>query len=96
MDLASVSCAIQNMWLLARAEGVGLGWVSIFDPLEVSEILDCPQGARPVAILCIGPVAEFPPSPLLELNGWGQRLGMDEVLFENTWPQGAKGTPTSY
>ena len=96
MDLASVACAIQNMWLLARAEGIGLGWVSFFDPQAVSALLAMPPGARPVAILCLGPVAEFPPAPLLETLGWGQRLAQDEVLFEDRWKVGAGGTPTTY
>jgi 5,6-dimethylbenzimidazole synthase len=96
MDLASVACAIQNMWLLARAEGIGLGWVSFFDPEAVAKHLAMPDGAHPVAILCIGPVAEFPPAPLLEIRGWGRRLPRVEVLFEEAWPEGAGGTPTAY
>lgn len=96
MDLASVACAIQNMWLLARSEGIGLGWVSFFDPLAVTELLAMPTGAHPVAILCIGPAAEFPPAPLLETQGWGQRLPLDEVLFEERWKVGAGGTAPAY
>lgn len=96
MDLASVACAIQNMWLLARAEGIGLGWVSFFDPQSVSTLLAMPEGARPVAILCIGPVAEFPCTPLLETHGWGARLMPEAVLFEDRWKVGAGGTPTAY
>lgn len=96
MDLASVACAIQNMWLLARAEGIGLGWVSFFDPEAVAKHLAMPAGARPVAILCLGPVDEFPPAPLLETQGWGKRLPREEVLFEEVWPEGAGGTPTAY
>jgi 5,6-dimethylbenzimidazole synthase len=96
MDLASVACAIQNMWLLARAEGIGLGWVSFFDPAAVARLLDMPAGAQPVAILCIGPVAEFPAAPLLETAGWGKRLTADEVLFEERWKVSAGGTPTAY
>ncbi len=96
MDLASVACAIQNMWLLARAEGIGLGWVSFFDPAAVAELLEMPEGARPIAILCIGPVAEFPSRPLLETKGWGKRLPLADVLFEERWPQGAGATPKAY
>ncbi|MEF8721849.1 5,6-dimethylbenzimidazole synthase [Candidatus Accumulibacter phosphatis] len=96
MDLASTACAIQNMWLLARAEGVGLGWVSFFDPEAVSDLLEMPAGSRPIAILCLGPVAEFPPQPVLESKGWGSRLPLDEVLFEDRWRAGAGGTPTAY
>ncbi len=96
MDLASVACAIQNMWLAARAEGIGLGWVSIFDPAKLAELLAMPSGARPVAILCIGHVAEFYPRPMLELDGWGERLPMNRILFENRWPADAEPTPTAY
>jgi len=96
MDLASAACAIENMWLLARAEGIGLGWVSFFDPEELARLLELPAGARPIAILCLGPVAEFPPAPLLESRGWGQRLPLSEVLFEDCWPPGAAATPTAY
>jgi 5,6-dimethylbenzimidazole synthase len=96
MDVASAACAIQNMWLLARAEGVGLGWVSFFDPDAVARLLDMPDGARPIAILCVGPVAEFPPQPLLETKGWGKRLPLADVLFEDRWPAGAGATPKPY
>ncbi|MBW8072245.1 MAG: 5,6-dimethylbenzimidazole synthase [Ferrovum sp.] len=96
MDLASVGCAIQNMWLAARAEGIGLGWVSFFDPEALAQLLALPSGARPVALLCIGQVREFYARPLLESTGWGQRLRLDEVLFENHWPAGVGGTPPAY
>jgi 5,6-dimethylbenzimidazole synthase len=96
MDLASVACAIQNMWLAARAEGIGLGWVSIFAPESLVKLLSMPVGAKPVAILCIGPVAEFPAKPLLETTHWGQRLPFEQILFDNVWPADAKPTPTAY
>ncbi|HEX5392934.1 MAG TPA: 5,6-dimethylbenzimidazole synthase [Rhodocyclaceae bacterium] len=96
MALASAACAIQNMWLAARAEGIGLGWVSFFEPAALAELLKMPEGAQPIAILCIGPVANFPDKPLLETLGWGQRLPMEQVVFENTWPANAKPTPTAY
>lgn len=96
MDVASAACGIQNMWLLARAEGIGLGWVSFFDPDAVAELLEMPAGARPIAILCLGPVAEFPPQPLLETLGWGKRLPLEDVLFEERWPAGAGPTPKAY
>lgn len=63
MDLASVSCAIENLWLAARAEGLGMGWVSIFDPHTLAKLLAMPDDAEPVAILCLGPVPEFPTAP---------------------------------
>lgn len=85
MDLASVACAIQNMWLAARAEGIGLGWVSIFDPVALAELLHMPAGARPVAILCIGHVEAFYPRPMLEIHQWAERMPLETVVFENGW-----------
>jgi len=87
MDLASVSCAIQNMWLAARAEGLGMGWVSIFDPQKLATLLNMPQGAKPVAILCLGQVEAFYPAPMLELEGWAKVRPLSELVFENTWGQ---------
>lgn len=96
MDIASVGCAIQNMWLAARAEGIGLGWVSFFDPDALASLLDLPAGARPLGILCIGRVPAFYPRPMFEDAGWGKRLRLDQVLFENCWPEDAESTPTAY
>lgn len=96
MALASAACAIQNMWLAARAEGIGLGWVSFFEPAALARLFAMPEGARPIAILCIGPVARFPERPMLETLGWGARLVLDEVVFENAWPTDARPTPTAY
>ena len=91
MDLASVACAIQNMWLAARAEGIGLGWVSIFDPLELAALLGMPEGARPVAILCIGHVEQFYPRPMLEMEHWAERMPIETVLAENVLPEPSAG-----
>ena len=85
MDLASVSCAIQNMWLAARTEGLGMGWVSIFDPKRLAELLAMPQDAEPVAILCLGPVPQFPDRPVLEIEQWTHGRPLDEFISENTW-----------
>lgn len=85
MDLASLACAIQNMWLAARAEGVGLGWVSLFEPEAVKTHLQMPAGSKPVAILCLGHVAEFYSQPLLEQQGWATRQAIDTLVFENSW-----------
>ncbi|MGM8060154.1 5,6-dimethylbenzimidazole synthase [Vogesella indigofera] len=85
MDLASVACAIQNMWLAARAEGIGLGWVSIFDPDALAELLRFPPGARAVAILCIGHVDAFYDKPMLEQENWAQRQPLAALLSENGW-----------
>ncbi len=85
MDLASVACAIQNMWLAARAEGIGLGWVSFFEPEVLASLIKAPQGALPVAILCIGHVEHFADRPLLEESGWDSRRPLSEILSENQW-----------
>lgn len=85
MDLASLSCAIQNLWLAARAEGLGMGWVSIFDPVKLAALLAMPEGAKPVAVLCLGHVEAFYPSPMLELEGWAKVRPLSELVFENTW-----------
>jgi len=85
MDLASVSCAIQNMWLAARAEGLGLGWVSIFDPKKLAALLNIPATGKPVAILCLGHVEEFYDKPMLEKENWAKRKQLDTVIFENQW-----------
>lgn len=96
MALASAACAIQNMWLAARAEGIGLGWVSIFEPNELKQVFRMPDDAQPIAILCIGHVAEFPQKPLLESQGWGARLPLEQVVFTDAWPDAAEPTPTAY
>lgn len=85
MDLASVACAIQNLWLAARAEGLGLGWVSLFDPGALAHLLAMPAGAEPVAILCLGPVPHFPDRPALELDGWASPRPLEQFVSENTW-----------
>ena len=85
MDLASASCAIQNMWLAARAEGIGLGWVSLFDPARLREICHMPVGSQPIAILCLGHVKEFYPAPMLEMEAWDQRKAISDIVYENVW-----------
>jgi 5,6-dimethylbenzimidazole synthase len=85
MDLASVSCAIQNLWLAARAEGLGMGWVSIFDPVRLGALLAMPDDAEPVAILCLGPVPDFPPRPQLEIDRWTLGRPLREFVSENGW-----------
>lgn len=87
MDLASLSCAIQNLWLAARAEGLGMGWVSLFDPEALAELLGMPEGSKPLAVLCLGPVTGFYPAPMLALEGWAQPRALAELVFENQWGQ---------
>ena len=85
MDLASVACAIQNLWLAARCEGLGMGWVSMFDPEALAALLAMPPGAKPVAILCLGHVEAFYPAPMLETTGWAKKNPLHEHVFENAW-----------
>lgn len=85
MDLASVACAIQNMWLAARAEGLGMGWVSLFDPQALAALLNIPAGGKPVAVLCLGPVPAFYDAPMLQLEKWRTPQALHEILFENAW-----------
>lgn len=85
MDLASVACAIQNLWLAARAEGLGMGWVSLFDPIQLAQLLNMPEGSKPVAILCLGHVEAFYPAPMLKLEGWAEERPLQELLFHNRW-----------
>jgi len=85
MDLASLSCAIQNMWLAARVEGIGMGWVSLFDPAALKPLLDMPEGSHPIAILCIGHVDEFYEKPMLVLEQWAKEEALSEFVYENSW-----------
>ena len=85
MDLASTACAIQNMWLAARAEGLGMGWVSLFEPVALAELLKMPTDSKPIAILCLGHVEEFYPQPMLELENWVKGRPLDEFVSENQW-----------
>ncbi len=86
MDLASVSCAIQNLWLAARAEGLGVGWVSLFEPEALKQLLHMPDGSRPVAILCVGHVEKFYDQPMLAQEKWASRADLDSLVAENRWP----------
>ena len=85
MDIASVSCAIQNMWLAARAEGLGMGWVSIFDPIELGKLLNMPSDAKPIAVLCLGHVNSFYKEPMLVETGWAKEKPLCDMVMENTW-----------
>nr|WP_315222795.1 5,6-dimethylbenzimidazole synthase [uncultured Duganella sp.] len=93
MDLASASCALQNFWLAARAEGIGAGWVSMFDPQRLREICGMPEGSQPIAVLCVGHVEEFYTAPMLELERWDQRRPLNEIMFEDRWGAGVEENP---
>lgn len=85
MDLASLACAIQNLWLAARGEGLGMGWVSLFESQALAALLGMPAGAKPVAVLCLGPVTEFYPVPMLVQENWAEARPLSEMLYENQW-----------
>lgn len=85
MDLASAACAIQNLWLAARAEGLGLGWVSLFDPLAVAQELALPEGAEVIALLCLGPVTTFYEEPMLQQLRWARRAPLADLVFDECW-----------
>lgn len=85
MDLASVACAIQNLWLAAYAEGLGLGWVSLFEPDALKRLLAMPDDSEPVAILCLGHVDAFYPAPMLQLEDWAQPAPLRDFIMENGW-----------
>ncbi|CAA7611839.1 5,6-dimethylbenzimidazole synthase [Magnetospirillum sp. UT-4] len=85
MDLYSTVCAVQNLWLAARAEGLGVGWVSIFRPDALRAALGIPETIVPVAYLCIGHVSGLRPGPELEAKGWRQRLKLAELVRLDGW-----------
>ena len=88
MDLASVACAIQNLWLAARAENVGMGWVSLFDPESLRRLIHMPEGSRPVAVLCLGRVPAFYPRPMLEEVDWAHRFDLKSMVHTDYWIDG--------
>jgi 5,6-dimethylbenzimidazole synthase len=88
MDLASLACALQNMWLAARAEGLGMGWVSLFEPTQLARLLAMPAGAEPVAVVCLGHVPAFYEKPMLEQQNWAARRPLHELVSDDKWPGG--------
>ena len=85
MDIASAACAIENLWLAARAEGLGMGWVSIFDPQELAQLLHMPEGAHPLGVLCLGPVQAFYSEPMLQQEKWAKRMPLEDMLMDDVW-----------
>lgn len=83
--LYSVICAIQNLWLAATAEGLGVGWVSFYREDFLRDLVGMPSHVRPVAWLCVGPVADLPEVPDLERFGWRARTSLDSVLHHETY-----------
>ena len=85
MDLYSTVCAIQNLWLAARAEGIGMGWVSVFRDADLRDLLNIPDRIEIVGYLCLGHVDELYQTPELEVKVWSKRLPVDEMIFDATW-----------
>ena len=96
----SAVCAVQNLWLAARAEGIGVGWVSILDPNLLRTTLKIPEGIVPVAYLCLGYVDAFATEPDLERSGWEKRTALENVVsldrYDSSWGAGepSPGEPT--
>jgi 5,6-dimethylbenzimidazole synthase len=85
VDLYSTVCAVQNLWLAARAESLGVGWVSILDLEQLKSTLGIPQALTPVAYLCVGYVSEFRTQPDLEEKGWETRSDLATVIHFDRW-----------
>jgi len=84
-DLYSTCCAIQNLWLAARTEGIGVGWVSILNHGALKPVLGIPRSVKVLAYLCLGYVSEFSVQPDLELAGWRARLPVDQLVHYELW-----------
>lgn len=89
MDLYSTVCAVQNLFLAARAEGIGAGWVSIFHPDELKNILSIPDHITVVAYLCLGYVDQLYDEPELQVKGWRKRLDLNDLVFAEQWQEPA-------
>jgi 5,6-dimethylbenzimidazole synthase len=85
MDLYSTVCAVQNLWLTARAEGIGVGWVSIYNDAELRSILRIPEGIEIIAYLCVGFVEKLYDRPELEAKRWAKRLNLNELILHERW-----------
>ncbi len=92
-DVWSCACAIENLWLAARAEGLGLGWVTLFRPEELAALLGLPDGVVTLGWLCLGWPDERPPAPGLERAGWSRRAPLSSVVLWNRWPGAAPPAP---
>jgi nicotinate-nucleotide--dimethylbenzimidazole phosphoribosyltransferase len=94
-DLWSCACAIQNIWLAARAEGLGLGWVTLFRPDDLAGLLGLPDGVVTLGWLCLGWPDERPPAPGLERAGWSRRTPLEDVVLAERWPAEDAGAPAA-
>jgi len=87
MDIYSTVCAVQNLWLAARAENIGVGWVSILRSEDLQTILALPESVIPVAYLCLGHVSSFRDEPELQARGWEKRRPVSELVYTDQWGQ---------
>ncbi len=94
-DLWSCACAIENLWLAARAEGLGVGWVTLFEPAELAGLVGLPPGVEPLGWLCVGWPDERPPVPGLETRGWSKRMELEEVVMAERFDEKLAGPPRS-
>ncbi len=94
-DLWSCACAIENLWLAARAEGLGVGWVTLFEPAELAGLVGLPPGVEPLGWLCVGWPDERPPVPGLETRGWSKRMPLEEVVMAERFDEKLAGPPRS-
>ncbi len=94
-DIWSCACAIENLWLAARAEGLGTGWVTLFRPEELCALLALPEGVETLGWLCLGWPDERPPWPGLERAGWSRRQPLSDVVLFERWPADSPSPPVS-
>jgi len=85
-DLWSCACAIENMWLTSRVHGLGMGWVTLFDPADLAGLLGLPEGVETLGWLCLGWPDERPPDPGLERAAWSRRVPLSDVVIHDRWP----------
>ena len=90
-DVWSCACAIENLWLAARAEGLGMGWVTLFPPTQLGRLLHLPDGVETLGWLCLGWPDERPPAPGLERAGWSRRAPLADVVLDERWPEEESG-----
>lgn len=90
MSAYSCVCAVENLWLAARAENIGVGWVSIYHEPALRKLLKIPAHIEIIAYLCIGYVSHFYDSPELEQKGWRKRVPLDHLIFQEEWPESAQ------
>ncbi|EAP96967.1 phosphoribosyltransferase [Janibacter sp. HTCC2649] len=95
-DLWSCACAIENMWLAARARGLGMGWVTLFDPAELADLLELPDDVVPMGWMCLGWPDERPPAPGLERAAWSKRMPLDDVVMHDRWAHEDAAPPASH